>query len=169
MPREKRESAALAKVDVPMAPMIDIVFQLLIFFMLNLKIVAPEGDFSINMPLTLPAQSDQPPPPIPPIKVGLRSDANGNLTQLTIGGRSLGNDDLAFDRLNGEILKIIGRPNNPLTKEVEVEIDADFELHYRYVIRAISKCTGRLDPQTKQMIRYVEKIKFSPPKQPATA
>jgi hypothetical protein len=37
------------------------------------------------------------------------------------------------------------------------------------VIRAISKCTGRLDPQTKQMIRYVEKIKFSPPKQPATA
>lgn len=167
MAKEKRQTAGLSKVDVPMAPMIDITFQLLIFFMLNLKIVAPEGDFSINMPISPPAQSEKPPPPIPPIKVGLRSDANGNLTQLTIGGRSLGNDDLAFDRLNGEILKIIGRPNNPLTKEVEVEIDADYELHYRYVIQAISKCTGRLDPQTKQMIRYVEKIKFSPPKQPA--
>ncbi len=34
-----------------MTPMIDVVFQLLIFFMLTLKIIAPEGDFNINMPL----------------------------------------------------------------------------------------------------------------------
>ena len=41
--------------------MIDIVFQLLIFFMLNLKIVAPEGNFNINMPIAAPqaAASEQ--------------------------------------------------------------------------------------------------------------
>ncbi len=39
------------KIEPQMAPMIDVVFQLLIFFMLTLKITSPEGDFNINMPL----------------------------------------------------------------------------------------------------------------------
>jgi biopolymer transport protein ExbD len=160
-----KRDAAPGKVDIPMAPMIDITFQLLIFFMLNLKIVAPEGNFNINMPIGAPTQSTTE-QNLPDIKVGLKSDANGNLTQLTLGQKNLGNDDAAFERLNAEILKIIVRPGNPLTKDVEVEIAADYELHYKYVIRAISKCTGRIDPQTKQMVRYIEKIKFAPPGKP---
>jgi biopolymer transport protein ExbD len=162
-----RKESAPTKVEIPMAPMIDIVFQLLIFFMLNLKIVAAEGNFDVNMPLGAPGQPKD--MALPDIKVGLRSDADGNLTQLTIGQRNLGNDDAAFDRLNAEILKIIVRPGNPLTKEIEVEIDADYELHYKYIIRAVSKCTGRLDSQTKQIVRYVEKIKFAPPRKPKDA
>ena len=62
--------------------------------------------------------------------------------------------------------QIIGRPGNPLTKDVEVEIDADYETQYKYVVKAISKCTGRYDPGTKQVTRYVEKIKFAPPHKP---
>ena len=154
------------KVDIPMAPMIDIVFQLLIFFMMNLKIVAPEGNFNINLPITAPSQNQNQDVNLPDIKVGLRSDRDGNLTQLTLGSKNLGNDDAAFDRLNKEILQIIGRPGNPLTKDVEVEIDADYEVHYRFVVKAISKCTGRMDAQTKQIARYVEKIKFAPPHKP---
>ena len=154
------------KVDIPMAPMIDIVFQLLIFFMLNLKIVAPEGNFNINLPITAPSQTQKEDVNLPDIKVGLRSDRDGKLTQLTLGSKNLGNDAAAFDRLNKEILQIIGRPLNPLTKDVEVEIDADFETHYHYVVTAISKCTGRMDMQTKQIARYVEKIKFAPPHKP---
>ena len=38
------------KLETNMSAMIDVVFQLLIFFMLTLKIVEPEGDFNINMP-----------------------------------------------------------------------------------------------------------------------
>jgi biopolymer transport protein ExbD len=164
----KRDSGP-SKVDIPMAPMIDIVFQLLIFFMLNLKIVSPEGTFNINMPIGAPAPKNSDEQNLPDIKVSLKSDANGNLTQLALGQKNLGNDDAAFDRLNAEILKIIVRPGNPLTKDIEVEIAADYELHYKYVIRAVSKCTGRLDPQTKQMVRYIEKIKFAPPQAPKTS
>ena len=86
--------------------------------------------------------------------------------QLTLGSRNLGNDEMAFERLNKEILKIIGRPGNPLAKDIEVEIDADYETQYKYVVKAISKCTGRLDPGSKQVARYVEKIKFAPPHKP---
>lgn len=154
-----------SKVEIPMSPMIDIVFQLLIFFMLNLKIVAPEGNFNINMPIGAPstAASEQ---NLPDIKVGLLSDRDGNLTQLMLGSKNLGNDDMAFERLNKEILQIIGRPGNPLTKDIEVEIDADYETQYKYIVKAISKCTGRIDPVTKAVTRYVEKIKFAPPHKP---
>ncbi|HEY0984300.1 ExbD/TolR family protein [Schlesneria sp. T3-172] len=161
----RNRSSGPTKVEIPMAPMIDIVFQLLIFFMLNLKIVAPEGNFNINMPIAAPqaAASEQ---NLPDIKVSLVSDRSGNLTQLVLGSKNLGNDDAAFDRLNREILQIIGRPGNPLTKDVEVEIDADYETQYKYVVKAISKCTGRYDPASKQVTRYVEKIKFAPPHKP---
>ena len=153
------------RVNIPMAPMIDVVFLLLIFFMLNLKIVSPEGNFNLNMPISVP-NTMAIEKSLPEIKIGLRSDRDGNLSELTFGSQNLGNDDAAFDRLNQEILKIIGRPGNPLTKNVEVEIDADFETQYKYVVKAISKCTGRYDPETKQLARYVEKIKFAPPHKP---
>ena len=158
-------SSSLSKVEIPMAPMIDIVFQLLIFFMLNLKIISPEGNFNINLPVNAPANAQQD-VALPDIKVGLRSDRDGNLVQLTLGGNNLGNDNAAFDRLNAEILKLIGRPGNPATAQIEVELDADYECQYKYVVKAISRCSGRFDPQTQTIARYVEKIKFAPPHKP---
>lgn len=150
-----------AKTDVPMAPMIDIVFQLLIFFMLNLKIVAPEGTFNVNMPV-----NGGPPGDVQELHVNLRADADGNLSRLFLGENYLGNDDRAFERLSSEILKVAGPRGNPLSDRLEVLIDADYDLRYEYVIKAVSKCTGRLDSKGN-VIRYVEKIKFAPPKKKA--
>ena len=154
-----------AKIAIPMVPMIDIAFLLLIFFMLNLKIVSPEGSFNLNLPVGAPSAAAAE-HNLPDIKVGLVSDRQGNLIQLTLGSKNLGNDDLAFERLNKEILQIIGRPGNPLTRDIEVEIDADYETQYKYVVKAISECTGKMDPGSKQVARYVEKIKFAPPHKP---
>lgn len=162
MPKLVKAGGGPSKVDIQMAPMIDIVFQLLIFFMLNLKIVAPEGNFNVNMPIGVPSQN-QPDDPITDIKVKLSADAAGNLVQLTLGDNPLGNDDRAFEHLNSEILKLIPRPGAAMAQKVEVEIDADYDLRYEYVVKAISKCTGRLDSKGN-VIRYVEKIKFAPPK-----
>lgn len=162
MPRLVK-SGGLSKVDIPMAPMIDIVFQLLIFFMLNLKIIAPEGNFNVNMPIGAPAAAKVDAPQPPDIKVRLEADAAGNLVQLYLGDNKLGADDRAFERLNSEILKLVGRPGAAIAENVEVEIAADYNLKYEYVIKAISRCTGRLDSKGN-IIRYVEKIKFAPPK-----
>ena len=163
--RFKSHSTSPDRVQVPMVPMIDVIFQLLVFFLLNLRIVAPEGNFNLNMPASAPTLVTNQHAPHE-IKVGLRSDRDGNLTQLILDSKELGNDDIAFERLNKEILAIIGRPGNPLAKDIEVEIDADFETQYKYVVQAIAKCTGRYDPSTKQIARYIEKIKFSPPHPP---
>jgi len=148
-----------------MTPMIDCVFQLMIFFMLTLKIVAAEGNFDINMPIgQAQGQAD---PLAQDIKVRMVADATGNLVSLQIGNRKLGNDDRAFATLNTEILRAIGgQPGGPAAKDTEVEIDADYNLHYANVIKAISACTGRFDERTQQIVRYIEKIKFTPPRRP---
>lgn len=162
----KRRSDGMAVPKPDMTPMIDCVFQLMIFFMLTLKIVAAEGNFDVNMPI---GQSSGAPQDIiaQDIKVRLKADPNGNLVSLQIGSRSLGNDDRAFAQLNEEILRAIGgQPGGPAAKDTEVELDADYNLHYNYIIKAISSCTGRFDKRTKQVVRYIEKIKFAPPRKP---
>lgn len=154
------------KIEAQMAPMIDVVFQLLIFFMLTLKIIEPEGDFNINMPIGAPSQNTSTDINFPDIKVRLIAAPDGRLADLQLGRSSLGNGPAAFEELNHQILKIIGGTNNPLTKDMEVEIDADYNLHYSYIVKAISKCRGRLDGDN-QLVPYIEKIKFAPPR-PAT-
>jgi biopolymer transport protein ExbD len=159
------KSTVPTKIVIPMAPMINVIFLLLIFSMLSMKIVSPEANFNINLPISAPSHA-RPHASPHDIKVGLESDRDGNLTQLTLGGHNLGNDEAAFDRLNREILLLIGRPGHPQTKDIEVELDADYECQYQFVVKAISRCTGTFDPQTQQVARYVEKIKFAPPHRP---
>jgi biopolymer transport protein ExbD len=160
-------SGGHAKIAIDMTPMIDCVFQLIIFFMLTLKIRADEGDFNINMPIGQSAEKEA--SPIPDIKVRLESNADGSLRSVALGRRVLGNDERAFAQLNHEIRSIIGKPGSAFNKEVEVEIDPDFELHYQHVVSAISACTGAVDPKSKQVVRFVEKIKFAPPRSPRAA
>lgn len=165
----RHSSGEAERIELQMAPMIDVIFLLLIFFMLTLRIVEPEGDFSINMPIAAPQKAQPDQPKLGDIKVRMIAAADGSLGQLMLGQRQLGSGPDAFDRLNGMILRLIGRPGSPLAKDVEVEIDADYELDYEYFIKAVSACTGRLDESTTppRIVRYVEKIKFAPPRRPA--
>lgn len=154
------------KVEQQMAPMIDIVFQLLIFFLLTLKIVEPEGDFSVNMPIAAPSQTPQDALDLP-IKVRLTADPQtGELMQLFFNNRPLGDGPEAFQQLNTQMLQLTwsGNSRNPLTKDVEVEIDVDYELNYEYFIKAVSNVTGRM--LNGQQQRYAEKIKFAAPREP---
>lgn len=159
----KIKQQAPASLQQQTAPMIDVTFQLLTFFMFTLRIVPPEGDFNINLPPIAQgaAQADQ---LLPDIKVRLSANPDGSLAQLRLGERGLGNDASVFQRLNNEILKLIGTPGSPQTKEMEVEIDADEHLHFENVVKTIGACSGRLSKDGRTVIRYIEKIKFAPPK-----
>ena len=164
-----RNKSKAEKIEAQMAPMIDVVFQLLIFFMLTLKIVEPEGDFNINMPLGQAAAPNDEQINLPDLKVKLVATADGQLQELRFGSVSLGNDEAAFEKLSDKILRDVlngraGDERDEMIKKQEVEIDADYNLHYQYVIRAVSACTGRR--RGREIVRYIEKIKFSPPKDP---
>ena len=70
------------RIQLQMTPMIDIVFQLLVFFIMTFKIVAQEGDFNIKMPLAAPAVGPVSDIAMPPIQVRLLSDAEGRRSNL---------------------------------------------------------------------------------------
>ena len=152
------------KVELMMTPMIDVVFQLLIFFTLTFKITAPEGDFNVKMPLSAPSAGVPDDQSLPPIKVRLRAASDGRLAQIGFGERSLGTD---FRALRTQIRQMIGDTGGPgALASTEVEFDCDYDLRYEYVVEAITAVSGYLDPQTGQIYKLVEKVKFSPPRPP---
>jgi biopolymer transport protein ExbD len=148
------------KIPIDMTPMIDIVFQLLTFFCMTLKVAAMEGDFNIKMPLAAPRAGTPDPNQLPPMKVRLQADSNGDLTALSLNDRTFTGQD-RFRQLHQQIASLVGEGS--LAASAEVELDCDFGLKYENVIEAITAISGTVGPDG-QTIKLVEKIKFSPPR-----
>jgi biopolymer transport protein ExbD len=152
------------KIAIDMTPMIDVVFQLLIFFMCTLKMVEPEGDFDISMPLGAPSASAPSDAELPPFKVRMLADATGELASLSFNGENLGGGEGAIPLLNSKVFRSIqslqALGSDQLQKQ-EVEIDPDYNLNYRYIINAIGACSGRIG-ENGIHIPYLQRIKFAP-------
>ena len=104
------------------------------------------------------------------IHVHLVANTDGSLGNVLYNNTPQGVGEQAFLKLNDKIRDAVGfRNGKPLNEDVEVEIKADYNLHYKWTIRAVSACTGTMqktaDGET-QLFRYVEKIKFAPPQPP---
>jgi biopolymer transport protein ExbD len=160
MPLRIKKAGLPDKIPIDMTPMIDIVFQLLTFFCMTLKVAAMEGDFSIKMPLAAPRAGLPDPNQLPPIKIRLRADAAGNLVELSLNDRAFAGAD-RFRQLHNHIAGIVGEGS--LAASAEVELDCDFNLKYEYVIEAITAVSGSTTPDG-QLVKLVEKIKFAPPR-----
>jgi biopolymer transport protein ExbD len=148
------------KIPIDMTPMIDIVFQLLTFFCMTLRVSSAEGDFNIKMPLAAPRAGLPDPNQLPPMKVRMRADGSGNLVELALNDRSFSGQD-RFKQLHNYIASLVGEGS--LAASAEVELDCDFRLKYEYVIEAITAVSGTVGPDG-QIIKLVEKIKFAPPR-----
>ncbi|QDU98190.1 ExbD/TolR family protein [Lignipirellula cremea] len=154
------------KIELQMTPMIDIVFQLLVFFIMTFKIANMEGDFNIKMPSAAPREGPTDPNETPPITIHMRdADQDGNLD---LGSFAMDQQGLAnmadlttrmFQRVypGGEI--------NEASKEdaPEVVLDCDPTLRYEFVIEAITAVSGekRKAPNGEDIvIKLAEKIRF---------
>ncbi|MCA9232690.1 MAG: biopolymer transporter ExbD [Planctomycetales bacterium] len=142
-----------------MTPMIDIVFQLLVFFVFTFKIILPEGDFNIRMPSASASLSSQP-TETPLLKVRLRAAPSGELAQVQLGDVVLAGA-APFAKLHQEIRSLVDDAGGPGSTEQEVEIEADYELKYRYAMHAITAITGYLDDNGEQH-KLVERVRFAP-------
>lgn len=142
-----------------MTPMIDIVFLLMVFFVFTFKIVLPEGDFNIRMPSaqtsTASAVSET-----PLLRVRLRATPEGELARVQFGDVAL-DGDTPFYHLQSRIRSLIGDEAGPGSSDQEVEIDADYNLKYRYAMNAITAITGYMDDNGEQH-KLVERVRFAP-------
>ncbi len=139
--------------------MIDIVFQLLVFFVFTFKIVLPEGDFNIRMPSASVSRTSLP-SEIPLLRVRLRATPTGELARVQLGDVTL-DGEAPFAQLHGKIRGMIGDAAGPGSTEQEVEIEADYNLKYQYAMNAITAITGYLDDNGEQH-KLVERVRFSP-------
>jgi biopolymer transport protein ExbD len=141
-----------------MTAMIDIVFLLLVFFVMTFKIVAPEGDFNIKMP----AQAAQGTPDItavPPIKIRITANESGKIAGIKFAEVVVTN----LADLRTKVREIVGDAPGPGSLEsTEIEFDCDYNLRYEYVVQAMTAVSGYV--HDGQVIKLVEKIKFTPPR-----
>ncbi len=149
--------------ELNMTSMIDVVFLLLIFFVLTFKIVAQEGDFNIRMPLADNAAGPPPDPTDLPFKLRLRADNNGQLADIIL------NDNLPFgtdwEKLRAKMVELVGGAAPKVSgagEGPEIEIDLDYNLRYEHVIEAITATTGQ--KRGNDVVRLIERIKFAPPR-----
>ena len=146
-------------VTLQMTPMIDIVFQLLVFFVFTFKIILPEGDFNIRMPSAQASETSMQ-SETPLLQVRLRATDDGDLAQVQLGDIVL-DANTPFSHLQQEIRGLISDVGGPGSTEQEVEIEADYELRYGYTMNAITAITGYVDDNGQQH-KLVERVRFAP-------
>jgi biopolymer transport protein ExbD len=149
------------RIVLQMTPMIDIVFQLLVFFVFTFKIVLPEGDFNIRMPSASASVTTQP-SETPLLRVRLRAAPDRELASVQLGDVVF-EGQVPFAQLQAQIRALVGDAAGPGASEQEVEIDADYDLKYRYVINAITAITGYIDASGQQH-KLIERVRFAPVK-----
>ena len=148
-----------------MTPMIDIVFLLLIFFIMTFKIVAPEGDFNIRMPVAAPSEGKLDEMLLLPLKIRLESTSDGRLAGVYLADARMP-DEAPFQALRERIIQIVGDDAGPGSgaEDREVELDCDYHLRFEYAIDAITAVSGKV--QQGEIVKLIDKIKFTPPRKP---
>lgn len=147
------------KVELQMTSMIDIVFLLLVFFVMSFEISAQEGDFNVKMPLSNKNAGPPPDQTQLPLKLRLIADSTGKLSEIVL------NENLSFgtdwQKLRGYVVQFVGDQSGPSEEDgPEVEIDLDYNLHYIHVIEAITAVTGYRSGD--DIVRLIDRIKFAP-------
>ena len=85
--------------------MIDIVFLLLVFFVMTFRVVTPEGSFNVRMPqMAAPSRDVPPPTELPPLVVKLRAAPGGRLAGIRLGEQNLAD----FAELRREVRQLVG-------------------------------------------------------------
>ena len=154
------------EIKLNMTSMIDIVFQLLVFFIMTFKVVVQEGDYNVKMPLATVNENDTMEDPPQLIRVLLQAGEGGVISRIEVYDEtevktltSTGVRDL-FGNLNSLIeSKVAGGDNPEEGADTEVEFDIDYDLEYGYTVRAIEAVSGK-DLGDGKVKKLIENIKF---------
>ena len=152
--KRKKSNPRQSKID--MTPMIDVVFNLLVFFVMTFKIIAPEGDFNIKMP-PKGAPPDSIDIPAEPIRVRLSANPGGGLSLISFGEKPLGRDFMA---LRKAVLQYVSARGGPGKANAEVELNPDPHLRWEFVIEAFTAVSGEI--KGGQIYKICDKVKFAP-------
>jgi biopolymer transport protein ExbD len=157
-----------------MTPMIDVCFQIIIFFIASMRVILPEGDFNITMPVAQPAGQAGSPTgtlpgssgsensmgsaELPSVKIQLLANSNGELAEIRLGNRAIG----SFKELRRQVRELCNVDRGPAGGGAtpEVDIGFDYNLKYAYVMDAVTSISGYVADDKRTVIRMIDKIRF---------
>ena len=141
-----------------MSSMIDIVFLLLVFFVMTFTITAVEGDFNIEAaPLARQHGNPDNVAEELPLQLRLTADTEGALRGIRCNGRRFAD----FDQLHRFVLELAVERTGLKTPldDLTVDLDCDEQLDYKHVIDAVTAVTGHLQGDGKR-IDLIRQIRF---------
>jgi biopolymer transport protein ExbD len=161
MPK-RRDVKTPEKIDINMTPMIDVVFQLMAFFLMTFKVAAVEGDFNMKLPKDErsagPANTQ-----VEMIDVVMRATPNGDLGLLGVAGAPPFTGDVyrRFQQLTEYVARKVNQAKGAGQDEPEIQIDADDNLRYENIISAVAAVSSYYDA-SGQAAPLAKKVKFKP-------
>lgn len=154
---KKKTASTAAASRLAMTPMIDIVFQLLIFFILTFKVVPQEGDLYIaaaeEKGQAKPAEVE--PAPIP-LQLTLTANDKGELVGILLNKKKFDN----LSKLQKHIIDYLGDKRGPesLQAKTTLQIAADPRLQHKHLIKAIDAVSGY--KAEGKVVRLILKLSF---------
>jgi biopolymer transport protein ExbD len=141
--RKKKKTRGAEEPTVPVAPMLDMAFQLLTFFVLTYRPLPTEGQFVMNL---LPAQpatsmtaeapteaaSDKLPASLRTLPTILKAGPGGSLAQITVGEQTIPIDPVALEK---ELDKYFQDANLPFDQTL---LKVDPHLRYSELMKVIN-------------------------------
>lgn len=147
--RHKRKKGE--EVQLNLAAMLDMAFQLLTFFILTFRPSPVEGQLAVNLPPPVAITNPQDKPkedatgdgaginPFETLNMYVNANAEGEVTEIRVGTRTLSRGRLD-ERQVGSLSRSLGE-FFALTPYERVQIIADGKLHYGELMKVIEVCT----------------------------
>jgi biopolymer transport protein ExbD len=132
-PPRKRRGRAKAKVQPPLTPMIDVTFQLLLFFLLTTQFRQEEGAILGSLPQKGGVSAGQT-VPLQPIKLSVRptgADRAGAVYEIQGHGVGISSPQTLFEVLKGS--------QSAMGTEVPVIIQPQPDVRWQYVVEAFNQ------------------------------
>ena len=159
----KRKSSGDEEVELNLAAMLDMAFQLLTFFILTFKPAPPEGQISLRMPPPQPVatvdgktvdtpgddpQNRNPVKDFHTLAINLGTDDSGKLARIDVANQNVTVDD-RLKMFSSELGKDLNESGSPFD---QVVISVPSKLHYSELMRVMGVCSRQTvggDPHNK--------------------
>jgi biopolymer transport protein ExbD len=157
----KRKRAGDEEVELNLAAMLDMAFQLLTFFILTFKPAPVEGQISLHMPPPQPVQTTRakdkpgddgknknPTIGFNTLPINLGTDGSGKLASIDVANQPVTVDD-GLKQFGAELNRDLNVENSPFD---QVLISVPTKLHYSELMRVMGVCSRQTlggDPHNK--------------------
>jgi biopolymer transport protein ExbD len=147
--KRKRKARPQENVELNMAAMLDMAFQLLAFFILTFKPSDVESQIRMRMPpeksVTQGASANPNPNPPPdvedsfslPIAININATADGDIARVVVASREIqrGGEFPIPDQVNAQLASMLKEPSFD-----SIQIFADESLQYQYLMQIVDVC-----------------------------